>query len=118
MLGYDSVRDYDRLNGKYRGAAHNQCNLNANTPKIVLVCFYNGSKYDNHLFVKELFEGKPDYIKFEVFAKAEEEYFSVYFGCIRILDAFRFLKSICPYDYITGSFDDVNRIISETNNST
>ena len=26
-LGEDTVRDHDHLTGKYRGAAHNRCNL-------------------------------------------------------------------------------------------
>ena len=49
----DKVRDHDHFNGKYRGAAHNKCNLNAKKPKFVPLYFYNGSKYDNHLFIKE-----------------------------------------------------------------
>ena len=28
LLGADRVRDHDHLTGKYRGAAHNDCNLN------------------------------------------------------------------------------------------
>ena len=32
-LGEDTVRDHDHLTGKYRGAAHNRCNLNCKKVK-------------------------------------------------------------------------------------
>ena len=34
-LGEDTVRDYDHLTGKYRGAAHNRCNLNCKKVKFI-----------------------------------------------------------------------------------
>ena len=36
-LGDDKVRDHDHLTGKYRGAAHNRCNLNSKK-KVKFVC--------------------------------------------------------------------------------
>lgn len=48
------VRDHCHLSGKYRGAAHNACNLNYNIPKFFPVIFHNFSSYDCHLFVREL----------------------------------------------------------------
>ena len=53
-LGEDIVRDHDHFNGKFRGYAHNICNLNSKKPSFVPLYFYNGSKYDIHLFIKEL----------------------------------------------------------------
>ena len=38
--------------GKYRGAAHNACNLRYKTPKKIIVVFHNGSKYDYHFLIK------------------------------------------------------------------
>ena len=35
---HDKVRDHDHLTGKYRGAAHNRCNLNCK--KVKFVCSY------------------------------------------------------------------------------
>ena len=49
--------------GKYRGAAHNICNLRYKAPKEIPVVFHNGSTYDYHFIIKELvkeFEGNFD----------------------------------------------------------
>ena len=90
-LGEDIVRDHDHFNGKLRGYAHNICNLNSKKPDFVPLYFYNGSKYDIHLFIKELAITK---LKMKALAKTEEEFFSLDIGCIRILDAFRFFTPL------------------------
>ena len=54
------LKDHCHCTGKYRGAAHNICNLRYKTPKEIPVVFHNGSTYDYHLIIKELkkeFEG-------------------------------------------------------------
>ena len=48
------VRDHCHYTGKYRGAAHNICNLRYKIPKEIPVVFHNGSTYDYHFFIKEL----------------------------------------------------------------
>ena len=48
------VRDHDHFTGKFRGAAHNPCNLQFKKPKFTPVIFHNLSEYDAHLFVKNL----------------------------------------------------------------
>ena len=53
-LGNDRGRDHCHLTGKYRGAAHSNCNLNYKVPKFFPVIFHNLSGYDSHLFVKKL----------------------------------------------------------------
>ena len=52
------VRDHCHLTGLYRGAAHNECNLEFKLPKFYPVIFHNLEKYDAHLFIKELAEAQ------------------------------------------------------------
>ena len=54
------VRDHCHYTGKYRGAAHNICNLRYKVSKEIPLVFHNGSIYDYHFIIKELvkeFEG-------------------------------------------------------------
>ena len=51
----DKVRDYCHFTGKYRGAAHNSCNLQCRKPMILPVIFHNLQGYDAHLFIKSDF---------------------------------------------------------------
>ena len=48
------VRDHCHFTGKYRGAAHNSCNLKYRKPNFTPVVFHNLSGYDSHLFIKNL----------------------------------------------------------------
>ena len=48
------VRDHCHFTGKFRGAAHNLCNLQFKKPNFTPVIFHNLSGYDSHLFVKNL----------------------------------------------------------------
>ena len=57
-LENDRVRDHCHFTGRYRGAAHNSCNLKYRKPKSISVFFHNLSGYDSHLFIKKL--GTPD----------------------------------------------------------
>ena len=50
------VRDHCHYTGKYRGAAHNVCNLRYKVPKEIPIVFHNGSTYDYHFIIKELFK--------------------------------------------------------------
>ena len=48
------VKDHCHYTGKYRGAAHNICNLRYKMPKEIPVVFHNDSTYDYHFIIKEL----------------------------------------------------------------
>ena len=43
------VREHCHYTGKYRGAAHNICNLRCKIPKEIPIVFHNGSTYDTIL---------------------------------------------------------------------
>jgi hypothetical protein len=51
---YRKVRDHCHFTGKYRGAAHNICNLKARKPDFVPTLFHNLEGYDEHLFLTSL----------------------------------------------------------------
>ena len=57
-LGNDRVRDHCHFTGRYRGPAHNSCNLKYRKPKNISVFFHNLSGYDSHLFIKKI--GTPN----------------------------------------------------------
>lgn len=78
------VKDHCHLTGKYRGAAHQECNLNYKIPKFVPIFFHNLSGYDSHLFIKQLALQKE---KIEVIAQNKEKYIS-------------FTKYICVDEYM------------------
>ena len=53
-LGADRVRDHCHLTGKYRGAAHNECNLNYSFTGRIPVILHNLRGYDSHLIMQGL----------------------------------------------------------------
>ena len=98
-------RDHCHYMGKYRGAAHNICNLKYKVPKEIPIVFHNGSIYDYHFIIKELvneFEGNFDclgentekYITFSVplKKKIENKNLEITYK-IKFIDSFRFMSS-------------------------
>ena len=59
-LDKDRVRDHCHLSGKFRGAAHEVCNLKYKVPKFFAAVFHNLSGYDSHLFIKTLENSEGD----------------------------------------------------------
>ena len=53
---HHKVRDHNRYTGKYRGAAHNICDLRYKVQREIPVKIHNGSKHDYHFIIKELAE--------------------------------------------------------------
>ena len=117
--------------GRYRGAAHNSCNLNYKKPNFTPVVFHNLSGYDSHLFIKNFgfSEGNIDCIP-----NNEERYISFtkriqvgsytskkgeikpWYHQIRFIDSFQFmatsldnLVNILPKDV----FNNVKRNYAE-----
>ena len=99
------VRDHCHYTGKYRGAAHNICNLRHKVHKEIPVVFHNGSTYDYHFIIKELakeFEGNFEclgentekYITFSVpiKKKIENKDLEITYQ-IKFIDSYRFMSS-------------------------
>ena len=99
------VRDHCHYTGKYRGAAHNICNLRYKVPKEIPIVFHNGSIYDYHFIIKELvkdFEGNFEclgentekYITFSVPIKKKVEIKDLEITYkIKFIDSYRFVSS-------------------------
>ena len=93
------VRDHCHLTGRFRGLAHNICNLNTRKAhtSFVLILFHNFSGYDCHLIFGKLINmGTKKNIKInenEIIAKSSEKYISVKIGCLKFLDSYRFLDA-------------------------
>ena len=47
--------DHGHYTGKYRSTAHIICKLKFNFPNEIPVFFHNGSNYDYHFIIKEVF---------------------------------------------------------------
>ena len=87
----DSVRDHCHITGKYRGAAHNACNLklrlNPKTTTIPVV-FHNLRGYDSHLLMQAIskVDGRVSCIP-----NNTEKYISFSLGQLRFIDSAQFL---------------------------
>ena len=90
----DKVRDHCLLTGKYRGPAHNTCNINVKQKdsNFIQFPFHNFSIYDCHMFFNRLVDLKKDKVKFKIIPKTNEEYIAVKYGCFRFIDSYRFLS--------------------------
>ena len=96
------VRDHCHYTGKYRGAAHNNCNLRYKIPKEIPVVFHNGSTYDYHFIIKQLareFKGNFEclgentekYITFLVPIKKDLDYDKAIIYKLKFIDSYRFM---------------------------
>ena len=87
----DSVRDHCHITGRYRGAAHNVCNLKLRlSPKTttIPVVFHNLWGYDSHLLMQAIskVEGNIPCIPNNI-----EKYLSFSLGQLRFIDSAQFL---------------------------
>ena len=114
------VRDHCHFTGKFRGAAHNICNLQFKKPKFTPVIFHNLSGYDAHLFVKNLgkTEGNIKCIpnneeKYISFSKdiVVDEYTNKKGEKIEIMHEIRFLDS---FKFMASSLENLVRNLAKS----
>ena len=84
------VRDHCHFTGKYRGAAHEKCNLALRKVKDIPVFFHNLSGYDAHLIFQNLTKIK-DIETPTVIAKSMEKYVTFSIGDLKFKDSLNFL---------------------------
>ncbi|CAD6224471.1 GSCOCG00011777001-RA-CDS, partial [Cotesia congregata] len=91
------VRDHCHFTGKFRGAAHNSCNLNFQQSHIIPIVFHNLSGYDCHFILESVatvFNGSVEILpinkeKYIAFTKTVDGT-SIH---LRFIDSFRFMAS-------------------------
>ena len=104
------VIDHDHFTGDFRGMAHKACNLKCKEPTFIPVIAHNCSKYDIHLFIKELSEIQDNNLSVTYLPSNSETFISIslkykvgeyekenktyskYFE-LRFLDSLRFMQS-------------------------
>ena len=96
---HHKVRDHCHYTGKYRGAAHNICNLRYKIPKEIPIVFHNGSTYDCHFTIKELvkeFDGNSECLgentEKYITIKIENKDIEITYK-IKFIDSYRFMAT-------------------------
>ena len=101
---YQKVTDHCHYTGKFRGAAHDICNLRYKAPKEIPIVFHNGSTYDYHFIIKQLakeFNGQLEclgentkkYVAFSVATKKELDNGKKITYKLNFIDSFRFFST-------------------------
>ena len=101
---YQKVTDHCHYTGKFRGAAHDICNLRYKAPKEIPIVFHNGSTYDYHFIIKQLakeFNGQlkclgentKKYVAFSVGTKKELDNGKKITYKLNFIDSFRLFST-------------------------
>ena len=112
----DSVKDHDHMTGKYRGAAHNQCNfklkLNPKTMPIPVV-LHNLKGYDGHLLMQAMARVQGE---IRCIPTNTEKYISFSLGNLRFIDSLNFLlNSLENVVKGTDEFPIMTKLMPEEN---
>ena len=87
------VRDHCHVTGKYRGCAHNVCNINYNYKNLKIpVFFHNLKNYDAHLIISNA-KSMNCKKKIDVIAQNSEKFITFGFDHLLFKDSFSFLSS-------------------------
>ena len=96
------VRDHCHITGKYRGSAHQKCNINYKLTEKIPVIFHNLRGYDSHFIMQEIVSIAGKFKrKIYVIPNNMERYMSFMLGNHLIfLDSFQFMSR--SLDYLAG----------------
>ena len=104
-ISENKVRDHCHITGKFRGAAHKECNSKVKIPKNLLVIFHNSEGYDGHFIFREL--NNFTNINIDVILKSTEKYMSIIINkSIIFLDSLQFSKS--TLDNLAANLEDAS----------
>ena len=99
------VRDHCHVTGKYRGSAHNKCNLNFQLTNKIPVVFHNLKGYDSHFIMQEIGDiakknvyvdkkGREHEMRINVIPCNMEKYIAFMLGQhLVFIDSFQFMSS-------------------------
>ena len=101
------VRDHCHYIEKFRGAAHNICNLRYKIPREISVAFHNASTYDYYFIIKQLVqefrghfnclgENTEKYIIFTVPIYKENDNSKTIIQKLKFIDSYRFMSTSLP----------------------
>ena len=106
------VRDHCYITGKYRGAAHSQCNVKLKIPKKLPIIFRNLQNYEGHIIFKEL--NNFNNLDIQVIPKTSEKYMSIIVNRnIVFLDSNQFYKGKLDNHASHLNNEDFKHLLSE-----
>ena len=107
----EKARDHCHVTGKFRGAAHRNCNLNCQLTKKVPVIFHNLRGYDSHLVFNEL--DKSD-VKINIIPNGLEKYMALFSNKnLVFVDSMQFMNSSLDKPVKNLSNEDFKYLIQE-----
>ena len=107
----EKARDHCHVTGKFRGAAHRNCNLNCQLTKKAPVIFHNLRGYDSHLVFNEL--DKSD-VKINIIPNGLEKYMALFSNKnLVFVDSMQFMNSSLDKPVKNLSNEDFKYLIQE-----
>ena len=110
-INIDKVRDHCHVIGKFRGAAHNKCNLKLRIPRKFPIIFHNFQGCNGHIIFKELNNFDVD---ISVIPKGIDKYMSIKFNRhITFIDSLQFYNSSLDTLASNLNNEDCKYLVSE-----